>query len=366
MNLKKTFLVLSTLFILLGSNLAVSVLATSGEVVPNESGESSITNPSGEPSKPSGETPTPSGETVTPSNELLSTANDSKFTIKKGETLKSSMEATVSGDETFKYVVITSTKNGVLSHSDESKPDFSYTPSGDFTGKDSFTFRLESGDKYSNVGTVSITVEDNTPVIPFNYKDMQNHWANFSASHLAARGFIIGEEISDSFYYHPDEQMTRGEFMLFLLSIVNKDKSAKPANVVFDDEENIPDWLLKDAKIAYKLKIISGVGEGEKVLLYPNRKITRAEAFTMINNALKAKMTVSDSKDDLNYADKDMIPAWALQAIKNLTGYKIIQGGNGNKINTSGIVTRGQAAELCYKLLKQIESSQLTPSGDVK
>lgn len=359
MKFKKTFLVLTTLFILLGSNLALAVSSgESGDVGPSSSGEVVPPISSGEIVPP-----VSSGET---SNVLLSTANDSKFVIKKGEVLKSSMEATVSGDETFNFAVITLPKNGTLKRQDDTSASFNYAPSGDFIGKDSFTFRLESGDKYSNVATVSITVEDNTPVIPFNYKDMQNHWANYSASHLAARGFIIGEEISDSFYYHADEKMTRGEFMLFLLSIVNKDGSAKPANMVFDDEENIPDWLLKDAKIAYKMKIISGVGEGGKISLYPNREITRAEAFVMINNALRAKTNITDSKDDLNYADKNSVPSWAIQAIKNLTGYKIVQGGNGNNVNPSGIVTRGQAAELCYKLLKQLETSSLTPSGDVK
>lgn len=371
MKLQKTFLVLTTLFILLGSNLALAVsdvgsgdTTSSGEVVPPVTSGDVVPPSSGEivPPISSGETTT-SGET---SKVLLSTANDSKLVTKKGTAVSGSMKATVSGDETFNFAVITQPQHGELKRTDESSASFSYTPSGDYVGNDSFTFRLESGDRYSNVATVSITVEDTAPTIPFNYKDMQNHWANYSASHLAARGYVIGEEIGNDFYFHADEKMTRGEFMLFLLSILDKDSTGKPANIVFDDEENIPDWFLKDAKVAYKMKLINGVSEGSKIFVYPDREITRAEAFVMINNALAAKITLTDSKDDLKYADKDMIPAWATQAIKNLTGYKIVQGGNGNNIDTSSIVTRGQAAELCFKLLKQIEASSLTPSGDVK
>lgn len=354
MKLKKNFLVLTALFIFLGTNLALAVTDNAS----GDSGDSGDITPS-----ISGDENTSSGET---SNVLLSTAEDSKFIIEKGDVLTSSMEATASGDETFDFIVITLPSHGTLTRSNEKTSSFTYTPSGDYVGNDSFTFRLESGEKYSNVATVSITIEDNTPIIPFNYKDMQNHWANFSASHLAARGFIIGEEINNNFYFNPDDEMTRADFMLFLLSVINTDTAKKSENISFSDESDIPEWFLDDAKLAYSMKIINGIGNGENIAIYPNRKITRAEAFVMINNALATKTTLTDSVNDLTYKDKNNIPNWATQAIKNLTGYKIVQGGNGNNIKPNDIVTRGQAAELCYKLLKQIESSALTPSGDVK
>ena len=82
MKFKKTFLVLTTLFILLGSNLALAVSSgESGDVGPSSSGEVVPPISSGEIVPP-----VSSGET---SNVLLSTANDSRFVIKKGEVLKS-------------------------------------------------------------------------------------------------------------------------------------------------------------------------------------------------------------------------------------------------------------------------------------
>ena len=50
----------------------------------------------------------------------------------------------------------------------------------------------------------------------------------------------------------------------------------------------------------------------------------------------------------------------------NLSSYQIIQGDPDNKINTEKITTRGEAAELCYKLLKQLETDALNGSGDLK
>lgn len=381
MNFKRNFFILTSLFIMIGCNLA---LATS-EDIPSVSGDSGEIIESGE-STPSGDFD--SGETedvVEPSgdvsgeisgdesddleNILNSIALDSTFTININTTLDAAMEASVSGDETFKFIIITNPENGVVVDEDSGDPAFSYTPSGDFYGIDSFTFRLESGDFYSNVGTVTIEViSPSEPVIPFFYEDMQDHWANFSASHLAARGFIIGEEIGNDFYYYPNKQMSRGEFLVFLLAVLGIDDSANEADITFADENSIPDWMLKKAKIAYEMEIISGVSDDSDLLyLYPNAPISRAEAFVMISNALLVNTDAVNTNDKVNFTDVSDIPSWAMQSIKNLSAYQIIQGSSNNIINANSITSRGEAAELCYKLLKQIEKSDLSiNSGDLK
>lgn len=390
MNLKKNFLILTSLFIILGCNLALAtteetpiVSGESGEIVesgevppteqPDESGDIDDTTTSGEVSGDiSGEI---SGdisgdESDDLENILNSTALDSTFTININETLTAAMEASVSGDETFNFVIITNPASGALIHENSGDPTFSYTPSGDFAGLDSFTFRLESGEYYSNVGTVTIEVIRPTdPIIPFYYKDMQEHWANFSASHLATRGFVIGEQIGNDFYYWPDKQMSRGEFLLFLLSVLDINDTENVADITFADEDLIPDWMLEKAKIAYEMEIISGVADdSDSLYLYPNSPITRAEAFVMINNALLVKTDAVNTDEKINYSDATSIPSWAMQAIQNLSAYQIIQGSSNNVVNPSNITSRGEAAELCYKLLKQIETNDLTStgSGDLK
>ena len=79
---------------------------------------------------------------------------------------------------------------------------------------------------------------------------------------------------------------------------------------------------------------------------------------------------MTNTTEKLKYTDANSIPSWALQSIKNLTAYQIIQGDSNNAINTNKTTTRGEAAELCYKLLKQLEISDLkdssTSSGDLK
>lgn len=383
MKIEKIFLVLTTLFILLGSNIAISVYAS--ELSPSESpsapsgeeGESQSGDEEGVVPNESGDTdsgdPTESGDSDVSGDledVLESIALDSNFTVTKNHTLDGAFEATTVNDEEFNFIIVTEPSHGTVSQgNDLSSPGFSYIPETDYVGNDSFTFRLESGDLYSNIGTIYITVEDTEitePIIPFYYEDMQQHWANYSASHLAARGFIVGEKIANDYYFYADRTMTRGDFLVFLLSIVDPDGTASPADITFSDEDTTPDWLVEKAKIAYELGIIKGAGTSKNALyLYADHPITRAEAFIMIDNALYAKTNVANSKEEVKYEDKDQIPEWAMQAIMNLTSYKIIQG-SGNMINANSILTKGQGAELAYKLLKELENSKLTPPEDLK
>ena len=261
---------------------------TSGDITPPSSGETSsgeIVNPpaSGEP----GINETGSGEMDT--DILKSQAVASKYEILENSKLSASLDANIVSGENVSYAITVQPTHGTVVQSGESGKNYIYTPEKDYHGTDSFSFRLEEGKKYSNSATVSITIkQDTSNVIPFNYIDMKDHWANYSASHLAARGLIIGEEIGNRFYFKPEKTMTRGEFMLFLLAITesNVDAEIDVSKVKFADSSSTPDWLLEAAKVAYSRGILKGSAEGEKIYLNLDRTITRAEAATMISNVL--------------------------------------------------------------------------------
>ena len=337
---------------------------TSGDITPPSSGETSsgeIVNPpaSGEP----GIDETGSGEMDT--DILKSQAVASKYEILENSKLSASLDANIVSGENVSYAITIQPTHGTVVQSGESGKNYIYTPEKDYHGTDSFSFRLEEGKKYSNSATVSITIkQDTSNVIPFNYIDMKDHWANYSASHLAARGLIIGEEIGNRFYFKPEKTMTRGEFMLFLLAITesNVDAEIDVSKVKFADSSSTPDWLLEAAKVAYSRGILKGSAEGEKIYLNLDRTITRVEAATMISNVLGDK----DSTKEIKYKDVGMIPSWALKAVKNLSAYKIIQGDAAGTFRPMSKLTRGEAAELSFKLLKQLEQNSMTSSGDIK
>lgn len=370
-------ILLVTLMLLTLSLSSVS-FATENVIVPNKSGESSTSGDVTPPS--SGETG--SGEIVTPpasgepgidetgsgeidTDILKSQAVASKYEILENSKLSASLDANIVSGENVSYAITVQPTHGTVVQSGESGKNYIYTPEKDYHGTDSFSFRLEEGKKYSNSATVSITIkQDTSNVIPFNYIDMKDHWANYSASHLAARGLIIGEEIGNRFYFKPEKTMTRGEFMLFLLAITesNVDAEIDVSKVKFADSSSTPDWLLEAAKVAYSRGILKGSAEGEKIYLNLDRTITRAEAATMISNVLGDK----DSTKEIKYKDVGMIPSWALKAVKNLSAYKIIQGDVAGTFRPMSKLTRGEAAELSFKLLKQLEQKSMASSGDIK
>ena len=370
-------ILLVTLMLLTLSLSSVS-FATENVIVPNESGESTTSGDITPPS--SGETS--SGEIVNPpasgepgidetgsgemdTDILKSQAVASKYEILENSKLSASLDANIVSGENVSYAITVQPTHGTVVQSGESGKNYVYTPEKDYHGTDSFSFRLEEGKKYSNVATVSITIkQDTSNVIPFNYIDMKDHWANYSASHLAARGLIIGEEIGNRFYFKPEKTMKRGEFMLFLLAITesNVDAEIDVSKVKFADSSSTPDWLLEAAKVAYSRGILKGSAEGEKIYLNLDKTITRVEAATMISNVLGDK----DSTKEIKYKDVGMIPSWALKAVKNLSAYKIIQGDVAGTFRPMSRLTRGEAAELSFKLLKQLEQNSMTSSGDIK
>ena len=366
MKLKKLCFLFITSLTVLGCSFVLAVPSgDSGDVSDGTSGEATPIISGDVSGDISGEsTPVESGDSSTDSGDyidvLKSVALDLDFQTEKNTAINGNLKSSVSGDEKFVYAIVTTPSHGTVTLTNSSSGEFIYRPEENYTGSDLFTFRLESGDVYSNIGTVSITVKaPSEPIIPFYYEDMQEHWANYSASHLAARGYVIGENIGDEYFYFPDREMTRGDFLLFILSLVENNHTAKAADIKFADDDLYPEWLLEKAKIAYELGIIKGSGTEGLVYLNAYHKITRAEAFVMINNVLTSTKLIINAADDLTFADKSSIPGWALQAIKNLTAYKIVQGDSDKKINPLDTINRGEAAEIIYKVIKQMELLKL-------
>lgn len=368
--MKKRFLALFTSLAILSSFSISFVFATSGNVsgepLPPAVSSGDLTPPTNTSGDNTGET---SGEV---SGEIITvTAYDQSLTIDRNTILTANLKAESTIENgTLTYIIETEPSHGTLVHTNSSDKAFTYTPDLDYVGTDSFTFKVSDGTTISNIATVTITIT--TPsgeIIPFFYVDMQEHWANYSASHLAARGLIIGEEIGNRFYFYPNREMTRSDFMLFLLAITesNEDATLEIPDVTFADAAETPHWLVEAAKLAYAKGIIKGSAAGNKLYLNPYKALTRKEAVVMIDNILD----LTDSKDSLTYVDASTIPSWATQAVKNLTAYKIIQGNSNNEFRPDKIISKAEAAEMCYKLIKQLESEEMPnirgdASGDIK
>lgn len=361
-----SFMLLTLLISIFTFNLATAT-QTDG-LVGNEKNESETSSPDGNDNleNPDGDnTDNPDGDskdnTENPDEEetITAKAENIPLTMDKNTILTANLQGSSTLENpTLKYIIVEQPTNGTLVHSDETSADFTYTPNLDYVGSDTFTYKVNDGSSDSNIATVTITISEVTgDIIPFYYIDMQNHWANYSASQLAAKGVIIGEEIGQRYYFYPDREMTRADFILFLLAVTesNEDAQASTPDVTFADAKDTPDWLIEAAKLAYSKGFIKGSADGNLVYLKPYSILTKKEAAVMINNVLK----LTDSAEDLKYKDASSIPTWAVQSIKNLSAYKIIQGNTENEFRPNKTLTRAEAIELTYKLVKQLEANSM-------
>ena len=139
----------------------------------------------------------------------------------------------------------------------------------------------------SNVATVTITIQETEDIIPFYYVDMQSSWANYSASHLADMGIMVGENYNGEYFFKPNTLVKRSDFVIAMLSVLNisVDDSLQ-TTFKFADDSDIADWLKPYAYTAYEEGIIKGSLENGKLYFNGDKNITRAEAATIINNSI--------------------------------------------------------------------------------
>lgn len=196
------------------------------------------------------------------------------------------------------------------------------------------------------------TQTTNNGLKPLRYEDMLTHWGAYSAGMLASRGYVIGEDYGNNFYFRPDEKITRFEFVLMVNAIFGVEPKDSLADNPFSDK-NVPSYVMRVGAAAYEYDVIEGT-KGNNGLLYfnPYDSITRAEAITIIDYALRLD---SYGVDEAEFTDSSSIPDWAMQSVKNLEAYGIIQGYEDNTLRPNNKITRAQAAEMVWQALKFLD-----------
>lgn len=272
-----------------------------------------------------------------------------KNTPKTGMLLGSSSD---NPPQSFDYMIVTAPTKGSVDVTNIKTGAFTYTPHTDQLGADTFTYKIVFSPYESAHATVTVNIEESSiPVFP--YADMQGHWAAQIAARLADEDIIIGEKNGDKYYYNPDKQLTRGDFLLMMAAVMGEDNLPEPdPSFKFADDSSIPYWLKDIAYRAHEAKVISGISENGMTYLSPKSPLTRIEAMVMLNNAMAPS---AQSSANLDYADVDTFPSWAIPALKNLEGYGLINGYEDNTLRPFERVSKAQATKMVTQLLMYIE-----------
>ena len=130
-------------------------------------------------------------------------------TIAEDVTLSTSMDAFDFDNDALTYILVSGPANGTLTSFDTSAGTYTYQPDANFSGGDSFRFRVNDGTNDSNIAVVNITV---TPV---NDAPVANDGTLTTAEDTDGSGTLTATDIDDNAWtYSIVTQPTNGTVMI--------------------------------------------------------------------------------------------------------------------------------------------------------
>ena len=218
--------------------------------------------------------------------------------------------------------------------------DFTYTPDEGVTGGDSFTYAAtDSAGHVSQPATVTVTIEKTKSGV--TYADTEGSPAAAAAQHLAEAGIFTGDKIGDQYYFQPDEEVSRSEFLAMVMETAGREVT--PVTMTgFCDDESIPTWAKAYAAAGVADGIIQGKNTAEGAAFRGGQAITFNEAATVLDRVLD----LGDVELDVWYADREAVPSWAAQAVGNMEAVSVLAAGSFGSQTMEQAVTRADAAQM--------------------
>lgn len=204
------------------------------------------------------------------------------------------------GDE-LDFIIVSQPENGRLTITDKELGIFKYTPSSQFRGTDSFTYRV--CDKYGNLSDIStVTVKTSKNKSKMIYADMAENPAQYASLVLAENNILVGEKIGDRLYFSPSSTVERGDFLVMAMKCAGYSPNIyTQTNTGFDDDENIPSHIKGYVITAMNLGI-DCTSDGENVFC-TNEPISEYDASKIISSIISP-----DNVDEtLSFLDNTVI-----------------------------------------------------------
>lgn len=190
----------------------------------------------------------------------------------------------------------------------------------------------------------SLTVVNKEPYEE-QFIDMENYgWADEAVNALYRDGIVKGVE-KDKF--SPGTDIKRGDLILML------DRAFKFEDVRDSGFSDVPETSYYAEAIARAKSLGIAKGDGKK--FYPENKVTRQEAMTLIARILDVyDHDIKASADLSEFADNADIAGWARPSVEALVGAGIING-KGGCIAPEDSLTRAEMAVSLYRTLNYIK-----------
>ena len=290
------------------------------------------------------------GDDVTVGLYLLASANTApvaenlELTTYKNVEITGTFSGVDPEGDLLTFQLVSKPARGAVTQSEDASAAFVYTPYEDKTGKDAFTYvAVDTVGNTSAPATVSIRIEKQKTKV--TYADMDGVTGHREAVRLAEAGLLIGEQMGDQYFFHPQEAMSRAQFTSLAMAAAGVTQLEGVTLTGFADDEAMATWAKTCASTALKAGLIQGtLDENGQVVFQADAPITAAEAAVVLDRALN----VTDVSDAFSAA----APAWASQSVSNLASCGVVP----TTASLESPLTRAEAAVLLSGTLDVLES----------
>ena len=220
-----------------------------------------------------------------------------------------------------------------------------YTPKEGKTGTDKFTYAaVDTLGNLSEPAQVKVKIKKNAAKL--TYADMERDSAHYAALCLADHGVLTGEKIGASYFFHPNDEVTRSEFIA--MAAAAADLPVEPTlQTDFADDAGLSSWAKPYISAAASTGLVSGYRTAAGVSeIRGESAITAAEASVIVSNLLTedfdAPVTTSASEDSA-------VPTWAATATARLTAASVLPD---DAKDPGQKITRKTACEMLYSAMQ--------------
>ena len=248
------------------------------------------------------------------------------------------------GDE-MTFEIVKYPEDGVVKMLDSSYGTYMYIPSENYSGKDSFEYVVR--DKYGNYSAsakVSVTVS--VPSVSVIYSDLEGSDIHTYAINLTEKGIMNGVQVGEYFYFKPDGEVSRAEFLVTAMSALGIRNVPDVTDTGFYDDSDIRPEMKGYIALAYSKGYISGIRRDGEIYFNPNETIKLSEAAVILSNIIG----YSDPEIKPVFSDSSSIPTWSERAVVSLHALGVIECGDGN-VDASQSITRGVMAKLLSRAM---------------
>ena len=182
----------------------------------------------------------------------------------------------------------------------------------------------------------------------YNLSGLTGHWGEGAIRQAFALEYM--DEWKNG-VTSPDSGVTRGEFSKIMALVLKLD-----TNEYAEHQMTFRDVFESNKYYEY-IRALNAVGvvSGESATKFmPNKIVTRAEAITMIINAIGFENKAPEAMPNLKFADVDEVPAWAIKFVYVANAIGLVNGDENGNFMPNKQLTKAEIATITNNLVKYL------------